>query len=199
MKFEPGNIYHVFNQGNNHETLFHSRDYYKKFLSFLKDYIVPHADILSWCLLPNHFHLMLVARDSCAETVKSGNLYFDPLTNGFRKLLSGYSHYFNKKYERSGALFRSKTKSKDLSDERLRLNREDYILNCFFYMLQNPLRHGLVKDLADWEFSAYRFYAGLRDKDFCSKEYAKKVCEYDEDRFLELVRNRMPDHLLDDY
>lgn len=99
MKFEPGNIYHVFNQGNNQDTLFHSRDDYKKFLSFFKDYIIPHADILSCCLLPNHFHLMLVARDSCAETVKSGKLYFDPLTNGFRKLLSGYSHYFNKKYE----------------------------------------------------------------------------------------------------
>ncbi|TWI79229.1 REP element-mobilizing transposase RayT [Lacibacter cauensis] len=199
MKFEPDHIYHVFNQGNNKQQLFHTRDDYKKFISFIRDYILPYADIVSWCLLPNHFHIMLVAKFDSGEFVKSGNLRFDPLTNGVRKLISGYSHYFNDKYNRSGALFRPKTKAKDLSDERLRFKEEDYLLNCFYYILQNPLRHGLVKDLAEWEFSAFRFYAGLREHDFCSKEIVRLVCEYDEKRFPELVMGRMPDYLLDDY
>lgn len=157
MKFEPGHIYHVFNQGNNGLELFHSQEDYKKLIGFIRDYIIPHADILSWCLLPNHFHVMLIAKFDKSELINSGNLSFDPLTNGIRKLVSGYSHYFNNKYKRSGALFRPKTKSKDLSDERLRLKREDYLQNCFYYILQNPLRHSLVKELVEWEFSAYRF------------------------------------------
>ncbi len=199
MKFESNHIYHVFNQGNNHQQLFHSRDDYKKFLSFIKDYIIPHADIISWCLLPNHFHLMLQANESCDTVVKSGELSIDPLTNGFRKLVSGYSHYYNKQYKRSGALFRPKTKSKDLSAQRLLSKKEDYFLNCFYYILQNPLRHGLVKELAEWEFSAYRFYAGIREKDFCSKEIARNVCEFDERTFMDLVQNRLPEHLLEDF
>lgn len=199
MKFEPGHIYHVFNQGNNGQQLFHSREDYKKFIGFIRDYIILHGDILSWCLLPNHFHVMLIAKFDSSELIKSGNLSFDPLTNGIRKLTSGYSHYFNNKYKRSGALFRPKTKSKDLSDECLRLKAEDYLLNCFYYILQNPLRHGLVKDLTEWEYSAFRFYAGMREHDFCSKEVAERICEYNEVRFSELVYGRMPDHLLDDY
>lgn len=199
MKFEYDHIYHIFNQGNNRQQIFHTREDYKKFISFIRDYIIPHADIVSWCLLPNHFHLMLVAKFDSGILVKSGNLTLDSLTNGVRKLISGYSHYFNNKYKQSGALFRPKTKSKDLSDERLRLKAEDYYLNCFYYILQNPLRHGLVKDLAEWEFSAYRFYAGLRENDFCSKEIARLVCEYNEERFQVLASDRMPDRLLDDF
>jgi len=59
MVLKEGNIYHVFNQGNNRENIFFSRENYLYFLSKINIYIKPHADILAWCLMPNHFHLML--------------------------------------------------------------------------------------------------------------------------------------------
>lgn len=59
MIFEVGNLYHIYNQGNNGQKTFFSNDNYLYFLTKIKDNILPHADILSWCLMPNHFHLMI--------------------------------------------------------------------------------------------------------------------------------------------
>lgn len=59
MVFEEGHLYHLFNQGNNREQIFYSRENYLFFLNKIQQHILPHADILAWCLMPNHFHLMI--------------------------------------------------------------------------------------------------------------------------------------------
>ena len=59
MYFVSGGIYHVFNQGNNKQIVFFNRNNYLYFLRKLRVQILPFADILSWCLMPNHFHLMI--------------------------------------------------------------------------------------------------------------------------------------------
>jgi len=59
MNFETGNLYHIYNQGNNRQKIFFSRENYLFFLNKIKTHILPHADIVAWCLLPNHFHLMV--------------------------------------------------------------------------------------------------------------------------------------------
>ena len=59
MIFEAGNLYHIYNQGNNRQKIFFSNDNYLYFLTKFKEHILPHADILAWCLMPNHFHLMV--------------------------------------------------------------------------------------------------------------------------------------------
>ena len=63
MNFESGNLYHIYNQGNNRQQLFFSRENYLFFLKKIKKHILPHADILAWCLMPNHFHLMIYVKD----------------------------------------------------------------------------------------------------------------------------------------
>ena len=59
MHFQTGELYHIFNQGNNREKIFFSRENYLFFLTKIKAHILPHADVLAWCLMPNHFHLMI--------------------------------------------------------------------------------------------------------------------------------------------
>lgn len=59
MQFEAGDIYHIYNQGNNRQKIFFNQENYYFFLKKLGDYILPYADILAWCLMPNHFHLMV--------------------------------------------------------------------------------------------------------------------------------------------
>lgn len=59
MDFSPGHIYHVYNRGNNSQTIYFTRENYLFFLEKLRKYILPHADVLVWCLMPNHFHLMI--------------------------------------------------------------------------------------------------------------------------------------------
>lgn len=160
MKFETNNIYHVYNQGNNQELLFLTDDDYKYFQSLFTGYILPHCEVLAWCLMPNHFHFQLYMDQRCMELKKQGGLILDPVTNGFRKLLSAYSHAFNKKHNRSGALFRPKTKAKSLSDIESTNNPfslSDYYSNCFFYIHQNPVKDGLVKDAGDWKWSSHNF------------------------------------------
>lgn len=59
MNFQQGDLYHIFNQGNNRQKIFFTRDNYLFFLTKIKNHILPHADIIAWCLMPNHFHLMI--------------------------------------------------------------------------------------------------------------------------------------------
>ena len=63
MEFEDGQIYHVFNRGNNSQTVFFSNENYQNFLDKMEEYIKPFASILAWCLMPNHFHLALWPRE----------------------------------------------------------------------------------------------------------------------------------------
>lgn len=59
MEFAVGHIYHVYNRGNNSQPVFFTRENDLFFLDKIRKYILPHADILAWCLMPNHFHLMI--------------------------------------------------------------------------------------------------------------------------------------------
>ena len=63
MDFQKGYLYHVFNQGNNRCDVFITRENYLYFLSKTKTYILPFAEILSWCLMPNHFHFMVLVKN----------------------------------------------------------------------------------------------------------------------------------------
>ncbi|MFV0590579.1 MAG: transposase [Draconibacterium sp.] len=63
MQFEKDHIFHIYNQGNNRQKLFFERENYLFFLRKIKTYILPYADILAWCLMPNHFHLMVLVNE----------------------------------------------------------------------------------------------------------------------------------------
>lgn len=193
MNFIPRDIYHVYNQGNNRRSIFDNQSDYQCFLNLSKAYLLPYCNVIAWNLLPNHFHFMLEANKKCQQLLKQGNLTIDPLTNGFRKLLSAYTHYFNKKYKRSGALFRPKTKAKNLSViSPGSCTRNDYYLNCFCYVHQNAVRHRLVRTMAEWPFSSYHFYAGVSEDDFCSVEAARRLCGYSQETFVKLIHENVP-------
>jgi putative transposase len=81
MQFESGNIYHIYNQGNNRQKIFFKRENYFFFLQKLELHVLPYADILAWCLMPNHFHFMIYLKeleldakseDSSGATLSSG-------------------------------------------------------------------------------------------------------------------------------
>ena len=118
MHFEEGYVYHVYNQGNNRQKLFFSRENYLFFTKKIRTHILPHADILAWCLMPNHFHLMLYVHTpvlthqmtSSHQMSKSNSL-----TNSIAVLLRSYTRAVNKQQNTSGSLFRQKTKSINLT------------------------------------------------------------------------------------
>jgi putative transposase len=83
MLFEEGHLYHIYNQGNNRQKIFFSRENYLFFLRKIREYMLPHADVLAWCLMPNHFHLMVYVRTVEIELL-DGATIIDTMTPGHR-------------------------------------------------------------------------------------------------------------------
>ena len=189
MNFTPENLYHVYNQGNDKQIIFSGNEDYLIFLRIVKKNIFPHAEVIAYCLMPNHFHFLICTDERVDRFIKQGGLLIDPLTNGFRKLLSGYARIYNNHNNRSGSLFRQKTKVKCLSDISIVRDSgkklQDYYFNCFHYIHQNPYRAGLVNKLEDWECSSFKEYALLRNGTLCNKELAAKFCSYNPATFVE--------------
>ena len=200
MKFIPNNIYHIYNQGNNRQKIFFNDADYLIFLQLYKKSFLAIADTIAWCLMPNHFHFMIYADERCNNEIKQGGIVIDPITNSIRKLLSGYARIFNNNTGRSGSLFRQKTKAKCLSDIKANISNlsctQDYYINCFHYIHQNPLRAKLVTHLEDWNFSSFKDYAGFRDGSICKKELAKMYCLYSPDTFLKQSYELMPERII---
>lgn len=180
MKFIPENVYHVFNQGNNNQVVFSQELHFYYFLNLYKEFVGSFCETLSWCLVHTHFHFMIYTDERCLDVKKQGGLFLNPVTNGFRKLLSSYAHEYNNKNNRTGSLFRPKTKSVCLNDkaaagEKYQL-QQDYYLNTFNYIHNNPVEAGIVKNTIDWKWSSFPSNSGQRTNSICNISLAKQIC-----------------------
>ena len=178
MQLQPDSIYHIYNQGNNRQPIFKGYNDYLLFLKKVRKFIFPYCDILAYCLMPNHFHFLVNTTDKSIAEIKQGSLEVTQLTNGFRLLLSQYALDFNKQHDRSGSLFRQKTKFKLIFD-----SHQSFI--CFQYIHQNPWKAGLVDKMEDWSFSSFRDYALMRNGSLCKKEIAFNLLDVNEQTFLQ--------------
>jgi putative transposase len=168
MHFEEGNIYHVYNMGNNSAKIFFSNDNYLFFLQKIRKEIKPICEILAYCLMPNHFHLMIMATSKSCEKNKQG---FQFLSRKLRTILSSYSQAINKQNNTSGSLFRQKTKAKNLYEFfTYPTIKEDYTRTCFFYIQNNPVKANLVKSATEWEYSSFLDFCDLRNGTLCNKK-----------------------------
>jgi REP element-mobilizing transposase RayT len=179
MKIISGQTYHIYNQGNNQETIFYCNEDYLEFLKIFRKTVYPHCKVLAYCLMPNHFHFLIDATEESARIKRIGNIDSCELSNGFRLLQSSYAQYINKKYERTGSLFRQKAKAKSTSD-----GSGQHRLTAFHYIHQNPLKAGLVTKLEDWPFSSFADYAGLRNGTLCNKLLAQQLLGFGSGNFI---------------
>lgn len=179
MQFEIDNIYHIYNQGNNKQLIFHSDENYHYFLKLYRKFVLPHADLLAYCLMPNHFHFLVNTNLHSIKTRKVGSLNLSELSNGIRMLLSSYSLAINKQENKTGSQFRQKTQAKLLNIEEV-----NYPFTCFQYIHQNPLKAGLVERMEDWDFSSFKDYAKIRNGSLCNQDLAKNLIGFDESNFI---------------
>jgi len=196
MEFSNGQIYHVFNRGNNSQTVFFNRENYLFFLEKLRKYVLPHAEILAWCLMPNHFHLMISV--SCVEVEISEQVTQSHLLTKTRSLndsisiiLRSYTRAIQKQEHTTGSLFQNRTKALCLTEPQgissayfnthfgmmgnLDLPETNYLNVCFDYIHLNPVNGGLVKNPEDWEFSSYRDYYCRRKGKLINRKLAKEL------------------------
>ena len=71
MKYEPNQIYHLYNQGNNKEPIFFNKENYLFFLQKMRKHLHPYVDILCYCLMPNHFHWLIYTNQAACLPSKA--------------------------------------------------------------------------------------------------------------------------------
>ena len=180
--------YHIYNRGVEKRIIFQDKQDYKVFLSYLKyslseppkkgDVIKTFTlqgspfkglpkmpknfrekiELLAFCLMPNHFHLILKQKDK------------DSLKSFMMSLITRYSMYFNKKYDRVGSLFQGIYRAVLVTDE-------PYLLHLSRYIHLNPV--GFTKNLT-LAYSSYSEYLGLKKTswlkpDFILNQFNNKV------------------------
>ena len=132
MQFEKGHLYHIYNQGNNRQKIFFEKENYLFFLKKVRVYILPYADILAWCLMPNHFHLMVKVnrveidkRETLLGTTHrvtpshpvSDSRSCRTLNQSIAIMLRSYTRAVNKQLKNTGSLFREETKAECLTTD----------------------------------------------------------------------------------
>lgn len=171
--------------GNHKDLLFFEDENYQFFLQKIRDYIQPVSEILGYCLMPNHFHMMIQANARSIETITSRfsqkeDFKMQILSRKIGTLQSSYAQAINNRYNLRGSLFRQKTKSKNLSDPQpCNQFNPQYAFICFQYIHQNPLKAGLVRKLEDWPYSSFREYFYNRRNSLCNIELAKEILPVD--------------------
>jgi len=178
IPFVPELHYHIYNRGNNRERIFFEPDNYLYFLKKIKAYLVPIADILVYCLMPTHYHI--VARVKQKQT--SEILKISEVSTAMMKLSVSYTKAINKRFQRVGVLFQGQFQAKPILTS-------PYLFNLCRYIHGNPVKDGLVADITQWPYSNYLEWIGERDGKLVDKafvqdnfdtpdEYRKFVLEY---------------------
>jgi putative transposase len=156
----PNNTYHLFNRAIGNEKLFLNENNYRYFLSKFAQHILPIADIFTYSLLPNHFHLLLRIKDESLiikhfEFKKKKN--FNPIENQlsdfvmeqFSNWLNGYTKAFNKMFNRKGALFIDYLK-------RSIVEKDSDFTSFIFYVHKNAVHHNICKKIGEWKYDGYQ-------------------------------------------
>ena len=165
----PDNFYHILNRGNNKTQIFCKKENYdyflKKYDAYLSDYLTTYA----YCLLGNHFHL-LVKLNTTRQILKRAKELDDIpkrlskflklgksdlqevagliISNQFRKFFMSYAKAINKQENRTGSLFQK-------NFERLIINNLKYLNNVIDYIHKNPVYHKFTDDFTDYPYSSY--------------------------------------------
>ena len=166
-EYEAGAYYHIYNRGVEKRTVFLDDADFKTFLGYLRLYLTDpnlpgdsrkvrplskpvknyqgNIHLLSYCLMPNHFHLFI------RQTSQDGMSHF------MRSLMSEYVRYFNTKYDRVGSLFQGPYKA-------VKVESENQWLYLSKYIHRNPLDLEPFREspdrLADYSYSSYPNYLG---------------------------------------
>ena len=176
---QPNTCYHIFNHANGFENVFREEENYRYFLEKYGVFITPIAETYAYCLLPNHFHLVvrIRKREVIEEIIRNKR---DHSTNfskvrdfgkveipdaeieryvskQFANLLSSYTQSFNKMYKRMGSLFIKNFKREPI------LNKE-YFISAIIYTHRNPIHHGFYTTFSGWCYSSYCEIIELRSE-----------------------------------
>ncbi|MFN0213895.1 MAG: transposase [Saprospiraceae bacterium] len=145
---EPGCFYHLYNRGNNREIIFREERNYAYFLKQWKKHISPVADTYAYCLLGNHFHVLIRVKESILAEKMSDMSRMNQAEQHLANFFNAYAKGFNKTYSRSGKLFEERFKKKKVTSNR-------YFTQLIYYIHSNAQRHGFIHDFREYPHSSF--------------------------------------------
>ena len=186
-EFAKGAVVHIYNRGNNREKIFYDDQDYRAFLFRVglalgfepnelnkeKLLSLPYSRIritdtnknlfrlYSFCLMPNHFHLLIEQRKDIS------------ISKMISKICTSYAKYFNKKYKRVGHLFQDQFKA-------VSIDSNSQLMWTSAYIHINPVKDNLVNNPSQWVWSSYNDFASDRNlpiihKNLLESMFGKKV------------------------
>lgn len=178
-EYASDSYYHIYTRGVNKQAIFLEDDDKLFFLSLLKRYLsnepskrVKHGayvsyagllELLTYCLMNNHVHLLFYQ----LENIRA-------IADLMRRVLTTYSMYFNKKYDRVGPLFQSRYLAS-------RIDSDAYLHHISRYIHRNP------SQWSKYQFSSLRFYTHKAHADWVKPERILDLFENNPKRYLEFV------------
>ena len=139
-KVLEGKICHHIVQGINKENIFKETEDKKKYLNLIKKYYIDYEiDVICYCIMDNHAHLILYS-----ENIKN-------LSDFMKKVNLIYAFYYNKKHNRVGYVFRDRFKSILILDRK-------QLYTCIKYIHMNPVKANIVKKECEYKYSSYNDY-----------------------------------------
>lgn len=161
--YSENGYYHIYNRGVAKSEIYLSDQDYHVFINYLREYLSPpvaptpeeirkmdykyirknyydEIELLSFCLMPNHFHLLLKQKQAHS------------IEKFMRSLLTRYSVYFNKHYDRVGHLFQGVYKG-------ILIGNDEYLWWLSRYIHRNPLEiKKYPQQLTNYQYSSYPTY-----------------------------------------
>jgi putative transposase len=151
---EKDGYYHIYNRGINGSLIFENDENKIYFLKQLSRYLDGKVSIFAYCLMGNHFHLVIRLEDE--EKI---------VTQAFSNFFNSYAKAFNKQTKRTGSLFEKHFK-------RIRLNGDDYLKQLILYVHLNP-KHHLDLKFQDYKYSSYQAFISNKETKIEKEEVLK--------------------------
>lgn len=186
--YVEGGYYHIYNRGVEKKPIFLEHRDYLIFIRFLEQYLSPPGiitadsiknyfgkiNLIAYCLMPNHFHLLVQQRPA------------DAITGLMRSLITRYVKFFNQKYQRVGPLFQSRYKAACIIGNF-------QILQMSKYIHRNPLFLNNKGGLASYKYSSYRHYLDLDCPEWIQRKQLFKMIGLSIPLYKELVESEVDD------
>ena len=163
--FVENGIYHIYNKSVE-EKLFNDDQDYRVFLFYLFIYtsspvivrskysdlplrlesknLNDEIKILGYCLMPNHFHLLLQQKTRNA------------IPKLMKQIINGYTLYFNQKHKRAGNLMQGRYKAAIIDNNQ-------QVIQLWRYIHLNPITENLCGHPSEYQWSSYKFFMGEQD------------------------------------
>jgi putative transposase len=137
--------YHITQRGNRRQDVFFSPEQRQQYLDWLLNYSsIYHFDIIAYCLMTNHIHLVGIPRkqESMSRTIQTVHMRHSQVVN---REMGWYGHLWHSRYFSSPL-------------------DHPYLFNAVRYIEQNPVRAGLVNRAEDYPWSSASFHCGLQNE-----------------------------------